>query len=134
MTEVRSPRAVVEQLLAGIAAGPDAALAELYAPDAVVDIVYARPGGLRLEGRDALAEHFGRAARMPLRLTPERVVFHETVDPELVIVEYDYRGEGTETGRTFVAPNLLVVRVKNGLIVESHDYHDHHAIAAALEE
>jgi ketosteroid isomerase-like protein len=134
MIESRSPREVVANLLAGIAAGPDAALAELYAPDAVVDIVYARPGGLRLEGRDALSRHFARVAGAPLRLTPERVVFYDTVDPELAIVEYDYRGEGTKTGRTFVAPNLLVVRVKNGLIVESHDYHDHRAIAAALEE
>jgi len=58
---------------------------------------------LRVEGRDALARHFARVARTPIRLTPERVVFHETVDPELAMVEYDYRGEGTETGRTFVA-------------------------------
>jgi ketosteroid isomerase-like protein len=132
MTENQSPRRVVERLLAGIAAGPNAALAELYAPDAVVDIVFARPGGLRVEGRPALAEHFVRVARTPLRLTPERVVFYETVDPELVIVEYDYRGEGTETGRTFVASNVLIVRVKDGLILTSHDYHDHGAIAAAL--
>ena len=132
MSEDRSPRRIVEQLLAGIAAGPNAALAELYAPDAVVDIVFARPGGLRLEGRAALAEHFARVSRAPLRLTPERVVFYETVDPELVIVEYDYRGEGTESGRTFVAPNVLIVRVKDGLILASHDYHDHGAIAEVL--
>jgi uncharacterized protein len=132
MTENQSPRRVVESLLAGIAAGPNAALAELYAPDAVVDIVFARPGGLRLEGRAALAEHFARVARTPLRLTPEHVVFYETVDPELVIVEYDYRGEGTETGRTFVASNVLIVRVRDGLILTSRDYHDHGAIAAAL--
>jgi len=60
-------------------------------------------------------------------------VFHETVDPELAMVEYDYRGEGTETGRTFVASNVLIARVRDGLIVESRDYHNHGAIAVALE-
>ena len=132
MAENQSPRRVVERLLEGIAAGASSVLAELYAPDAVVDIVFAKPGGLRLEGRAALADHFGRVARTPIRLTPEHVVFYETVDPELAIVEYDYRGEGTETGRTFVASNVLIVRVRDGLILASRDYHDHGAIAAAL--
>ena len=59
-------------------------------------------------------------------------MFYETVDPELAIVEYDYRGEGTETGRTFLASNVLIVRVRDGLILTSRDYHDHGAIAAAL--
>ena len=48
---------------------------------------------------------------------PDRVVVHETTDPEVVIAEYDYRGEARGTGRTFVVSNVQIVRVRNGLIV-----------------
>jgi hypothetical protein len=81
MTETPSPRQVVEQLLAGIAAGPSASLAALYAA----------PGGLWLRGREEIRQRFARAGRMPLWHEPERVVVHETADPELVIAEYEVR-------------------------------------------
>ena len=127
-----APRDVVERLLAGIAAGPTPGLAELYAEDATVELPFAGPGGVHLRGRAEIAEHFARAAQAPLRLVPEAVVIHETSDPELVVAEYDYRGEATSTGRSFVAANVQVVRVREGLIVASRDFHDHAAIAAAL--
>ena len=62
------PREVIERLLAGIAAGATPALAELYAESAVVELPFAQPGGLRLVGREQLAQHFARAGRAPFRL------------------------------------------------------------------
>lgn len=130
--EEKSPRTVVQQLLDGIAAGPSAALAELYSPDAEVELPFAKPGGLTLRGREALRQHFERAARAPMRLVPQRVVLHQTEDPEVVIAEYDYRGEVPSLGRSFEVANVQIVRVRAGLIVSSRDFHDHAAIAAAL--
>ena len=127
-----TPEAVVEKLLAGIAQGPSAELAELYAEDAVVELPYAKPGGLRLQGRDEVRAHFARASQAPMRLVPENVTLHRTSDPEVVIAEYDYRGEAKATGRRFVVSNVQIVRVQNGLIVRSRDFHDHAAMAAAL--
>jgi uncharacterized protein len=130
--ELHAPHRVVEQLLAGIAAGLTPALAELYSANAEVELPFAQPGGLWLHGREEISQHFARAGRIPLRLVPERVVLHETSDPEVVIAEYDYRGTATRTGRSFVASNVQIIRVRDGLIISSRDYHDHSVLAAAL--
>ena len=134
MSDARAatPREVVERLLAGIAAGATPALAELYAESAVVELPYAQPGGLRLVGREQLAQHFARAGRAPFRLRPANVTLHETTDPEVVVAEYDYQGETTSGGKEFVVANVQIVRVRDGLIVSSRDFHDHAAMAAAV--
>lgn len=87
---------------------------------------------LRLQGRAEIRRHFTGAGQIPLRLVPERVVLHETVDPEVVIAEYDYRGEVTTTGHTFTVSNVQVVGVRDGLIITSRDFHDHAGLAAAV--
>lgn len=122
-----TPREVVRTLLEGIASGARPRLADLYASDAVVDLPFAGPGGLRLRGRDQLREHFVRAAQSPIRLVPERVELYETDDPEVVVAAYDYLAEAG--GRSAVVANAQIVRVRGGLIVESRDFHDHAALA-----
>jgi uncharacterized protein (TIGR02246 family) len=124
-------RRVVQQLLAGIAAGPSEAPADLYTQDAVVVLPYAIPGGLRLAGRDQIRAHFARAAASPLRMTPENITIHETTDSELVIAEYDYRVLISE-GAHLTVSNVQIVRVCQGLIVGSKDFHDHVALANTL--
>jgi ketosteroid isomerase-like protein len=124
----RTPRAVAELLLDGIGAGRWAELAELYAHDAVVDMPMAAPKPVRIEGRDVIRGHFTAAASSPLRFTVHNLVVHETTDPEVVITEFEYRGE--LAGRPFAFANVQLLRVRDGLIVESHDYHDHLRLAA----
>jgi uncharacterized protein len=58
-------------------------------------------------------------------------VVHDTGDPEVVIAEFDYDGQVTTTGHSFRVANVQMLRVRNGKIVSSRDYHDHLAIAAA---
>lgn len=123
---------VVRALLDGIAAGPTEELACLYAEDAVVELPYAKPGGLRLQGRDQIRQHFARAAAAPFRLTPERLTVHRTRDDEVVIAEYDYAGEVLATGRRFTVSNVQLVRVRAGWIQHSRDFHDHAGMSAAL--
>ena len=125
------PREVIERLLAGTAAGPTPALAELYAESAVVELPFAQPGGLRLVGREQLAQHFARAGRAPFRLRPVNVELHQTSDPEVVVAEYDYEGVTTPGGSTFLVANVQIVRVRDGLILRSRDFHDHAGMAAA---
>jgi ketosteroid isomerase-like protein len=127
-----SNRTTVERLLAGMATGASADMADLYAEDAVVELPFATPGGLRLDGRAAIREHFRRAGASPLRLRPTRLRLHETLDPAVIVAEYDYEGEVTTTGTTFVVANVQIITVRDGLIFASRDFHDHAAIAAAL--
>lgn len=129
MTE--SPSAVARRLIRGITEERWAEVPDLYAEDTVVELPFS-PQGTVLRGRKELAEHFAAAPARPLRMGASNIVVHETTDPEVVVVEYDYDGEVTTTGRTFTVPNILVIRVRDGRIVYSRDYHDHHAIGAAL--
>ena len=129
-----SPWDVIERLLAGIAVGATPTLAELYAESAVVELPFAQPGGLRLVGREQIAQHFALAGRAPFRLQPINIRRHQTMDPEVVVAEYDYQGEIRATGAEFVVANVQIVRVRDGLILSSRDFHDHAAMAAAARD
>jgi ketosteroid isomerase-like protein len=87
---------------------------------------------LRLEGREAVRAHFAAAARGPVTLRARNVVVHATADPELIVAEFDYLGLVATTGRSFETANVQVLRVRDGRIVSSRDYHDHAAIARAV--
>lgn len=127
-----SPRAVVEQLLAGVCEQRWAELPALYADNTVVSHPLQLPRPTRLEGRDAVRAHFAAAANLPVTLQARNVVIHETVDPEVVVVEYDYLGRVATTGLAFQIGNVLVMRIRDGQIVASRDYANHAAFAAAL--
>ncbi|GGV43320.1 hypothetical protein GCM10010495_71210 [Kitasatospora herbaricolor] len=132
MSETLSSREVFLELLAGITAGRFTELAELYAEDAVVETVFQPVGPRRIEGRAVLRARFAEvSAHSPLDLAAENVVVRETDDPEVVVAEWDYRVHHRVSGRTFEAANIQVLRVRDGLIVHSRDYHDHVALAVA---
>lgn len=131
MSEFASPRAVFERLIDGVTARRPEALPRLYAEDAVVTHPFARPAS-RLEGRAALRDHFARLESMPVEMAARNVVVHQTADPEVIVAEFEYAGRNTETGRSFVVPNIFVLRVRDGRIVESRDYAHHAAFAEAM--
>jgi ketosteroid isomerase-like protein len=132
MSDPTSPHQVLESLLQGISDGRWNDLADLYAEGAVVEMPFAPSGPTRLEGREAVRAHFAAAAEGPLKLQASNVVVHDTGDPEVVIAEFDYQGQVTTTGRSFRVANIQVLRVRDGQIVSSRDFHNHLAIAAAL--
>lgn len=132
MTTPDSPRQVFQRLVRGISEQRWADLHELYAEDAVVDYPFAVPR-LRLDGRAAIRRYFAAVARMPLELRAHNVVVHDTGDPEVIVAEYDYDGLVTTTGRRFPVSNIQLTRVRDGLIVESRDYHNHLVMADAAE-
>jgi ketosteroid isomerase-like protein len=131
MPATPSPREVLDQLHQRISEGRWTELYELYAEDVVVDIPLAKPEPEHVEGYETIRKHFAAAEGFfALQVVGDRVV-HETTDPEVVIAEFDYEGQVIATERTFRVSNVQVVRVRDGLIVESRDYHDHFAMAAA---
>jgi ketosteroid isomerase-like protein len=56
---------------------------------------------------------------------------YETTDPEVIVIECDYKGRFIPTGRTFDVPSVQILRVKDGLIVSARDFTNHAVIAAA---
>ncbi|CAM3320955.1 nuclear transport factor 2 family protein [Kibdelosporangium persicum] len=127
-----SPFEVVQQLIAGISSETWTDLSRLYAEDAVVEHPYAVDGPSRIEGRAALHSRFSGARERPFKVTAHHVVVRQTDDPEVVVAEYDYRVDVHRTGESFEVANVLIVRVRDGLIVHSRDFHDHHALARAV--
>ncbi|MFE9425508.1 nuclear transport factor 2 family protein [Kitasatospora sp. NPDC006697] len=121
-----TPREVFEQLSERISAGRFGELAELYAEDAVVEIVFEPRFERRIEGRAALDARFEQmVAARPVDLVATNVVVRETDDPEVVVAEWDYQVHHLPTGRRFEVANIQVLRVRDGLIVSSRDFHDH---------
>ncbi|WP_410591410.1 nuclear transport factor 2 family protein [Amycolatopsis sp. lyj-23] len=124
------PRDVFAALSDGISEGRFAELSALYAEDTVVEHPQAVPRPTRLVGREAVHERFTGALAGALRLKRKNVVVHETTDPEVIVAEYDYDAESLETGKTTTTANIQVLRVRDGLIVHSRDYHDYLRLAA----
>jgi ketosteroid isomerase-like protein len=82
----------------------------LFAPDAVLEFPFA-PAGVprRVAGRDALVAHM---SGFPETFDVEFVdlVFHETVDPSLVIAEFRSTGTALPTGKPYEQTCISVVR------------------------
>ena len=146
-----SPRRVFEKLLAGICERRWDDLPALYDENTVVTHPHALPRPMRIEGREQVRAHFAHFAQLPITLSARNVVVHETIDPEVLIAEFDYLGRAPSTspampgeaalpngsavlstGKTFQLSNVMVMRVRNGQIVSSHDYHNHAAFAEVV--
>lgn len=91
----------------------------LYADDVTVCNPFAADGPTR-SGREAVEQFFGFLSSRVSALQAEDVVVHETADSETVIVEF--RFVGTTTEASFELPAVFVLRVRDGVIVESRDY------------
>ena len=125
-----TPRDVFAALSDGISEGRFGDLSALYAEDTVVEHPQAVPRPGRITGRVAVHERFTGALAAAVRLKRKNVVVHETTDPEVIVAEYDYDAESVETGKTTPTANIQVLRVRDGLIVHSRDYHDYLRLAA----
>jgi uncharacterized protein len=131
MAQPRSPREVFLALVNGIAEGNLAGLPELYAEH--IDVVHPFDPlhGAPLRSRQELRDRMERLAAAPRpRRTVGNVTIHETTDPEVIVAEFEYQGT-TETGQPYALPAIFVMRVRDGEIVSSRDYHDHLASARA---
>lgn len=117
-----TPSEVFERLSHGISNGNWAELSALYAEDTVVELPQR---AARIVGRQAVHDRFTGPLSTAIRLQAQHTVVHETTDPEVVVAEYDYHGEALTTGKTFDAANIQMLRIRDGLIVHSRDYHDY---------
>jgi ketosteroid isomerase-like protein len=129
-----TPREVFLRLVHGVADRDFDALPALYAEQTDVRHPMSPYGDKPLLSRDALREHFGGAGPRVagvVRYQPDNIRIHETQDPEVVVAEFDYAGTVIATGEPFRVPCVFVLRVRDGLIVESRDYIDHVGMARA---
>ncbi|MFJ2261961.1 nuclear transport factor 2 family protein [Streptomyces sp. NPDC087844] len=114
--------AVVEHLRL-TAAGHTEEWVELFTPDAVLEFPYA-PDGVpkQVTGRDALLAHM-RGFPETFDVEFDDVVFHDTVDPSLVIAEFHSKGTALPTGKPYEQTCISVVRVDDDALITHYlDY------------
>jgi uncharacterized protein len=102
-------------------------LADLFAPDAVIEFSFHGPPGtpVRLAGREAIREYSRQVMASPLRLEDYEVAeLYQTQDPEVVVAEMRAKATVTTTGRSFTATSLQVLRIRHGHIVLFRDFAD----------
>jgi len=102
-------------------------LADLFAPDAVIEFSFHGPPGtpVRLEGREAIREYSRRVMESPLRLEDYEVAeLYQAQDPEVVIAEIRAKATMTTTGRSLTTTSIQILRIREGHIVLWRDFAD----------
>jgi uncharacterized protein (TIGR02246 family) len=102
-------------------------LADLFAPDAVIEFSFHGPPGTpaRLEGREAIREYSRRVMASPLRLEDYEVAeLYQTQDPAVVIAEMRAKATVTTTGRPITATSIQILRIRDGHIELFRDFAD----------
>jgi ketosteroid isomerase-like protein len=126
-------RAVFDAFLAASVENRWDDLADLYAPDVVIEMPFTPAGVPRLtRGREELRSRFLAAGKVRRLVKADNVVVHETSDPSVLVAEFDLHGE--LGGSAFVSTYVLVMTVRDGLITYSRDYADTAAAAERIRQ
>ncbi|TQM46051.1 nuclear transport factor 2 family protein [Pseudonocardia cypriaca] len=124
---------VVDRAMDLLLAHDMAGFAGLWAVDGTIEFPFA-PAGYpqRLEGRAAVAEYLrDYTDHVDLRAITSRTV-HQTVDPDVVVVEFEVDGTAVRTGRPYRMRYISVITVRDGEITGYRDYWSPVAAAEAL--
>ena len=118
--QVAGPRAVLAGFLDVLLRREPERL-DLYAIDAVHEFPF---DGRKMSGREQITAAFTAGwARSPFRVTAfSEPVVHQTEDPEVLVAEYDATTLKIESGESFTAPIVLVLRARDGEIVSIREY------------
>jgi uncharacterized protein len=112
-------------------------LADLFAPDAVIEFSFHGPPGtpVRLEGREAIREYSRRVMESPVRLEEYEVAeLYQAQDPEVVIAEIRAKATMTTTGRSLTTTSIQILRIREGHIVLWRDFADPRVLEAMIGE
>lgn len=128
-----SPSEVVDRALALLLEHDMTAFAGLWARDGVLEFPFAPPGyPQRLQGRAAISEYLrDYPETFDIRSISERTV-HRTVDPEVVIAEFQATGRVVASGNPYRMRYIAVITVRDNEIRRYRDYWSPLAAAEAM--
>jgi ketosteroid isomerase-like protein len=97
--------------------------AGLWAVDGVMEFPFAPPGApSRLDGRAAIEDYLRDYPKLlDIQGFPKQVV-HQSVDSDVVVVEFDAEGVVVATGKPYRFSYIAVITVRDGEIVSYRDY------------
>jgi len=124
MADHPSAREVLEKVRAATIEN-DPSIGELYAEDAVFELPFA-PAGVptRIESGAAIRAHLEKSVTASQARWGglDFTAVHETPDPGLIFAEYEVYGTIAANGQPFRMGAFLILRVRDGKIVESRNY------------
>ena len=130
MLETASPTEIFHRLVDAVAERRQSEIVdECFAEDVVVEHPFMIPEPTTTKGREQLRERMRNVENLPITMEIADVVVHETADPEVIVGEFESRITSKQTGKRIATRNIMVLRVRNGLIVCSRDYHNHALLA-----
>jgi ketosteroid isomerase-like protein len=112
---------LIEESLAGLVDGER--YFDLFAEDVLMEFIYAPPGTPpSIRGRQTMIDAWrGYGDIISLdRMSNEKV--YRTIDPEVLILEYESHGKGVVTGRPYHQKYLSIVTIKDRHVVYWRDY------------
>src|SRR5579862_3240856 len=132
-----TPADVLDRRSQLILSGDADGLADLFAPDAVMEFCFhGAPGTpVRIAGREAIREYAQQVMTSPLRIEDLAVTeLHQTQDPAVVIAEMRATATVTTTGRSITASSIQVLRIRDGRIELFRDFADPRVFQQVMEE
>lgn len=128
-----TPSELVDRALELLLAKDMAGFAGLWAESGVLEFPFAAAGyPTRLDGRAAIAEYLrGYPDIVDMREITEKAV-HQSVDPEVIIVEFAAAGLVVATGAPYRMRYIAVITVRDNAIQHYRDYWSPQAAAETL--
>ncbi|OLL69901.1 hypothetical protein Ae168Ps1_6356 [Pseudonocardia sp. Ae168_Ps1] len=111
-----------EALAGALAAREWDTAAELYAEDVQVTNRFDPDGPVTKTGRAAVRDFFVGLGSKLDSLTIERPTLYPGSDPEYLTAEFDFAAIAGGGAAKFTLPAVFILRVRDGLIIESRDY------------
>ena len=130
MREPTSPAAVFRRLVRAVAERRQSQIVdECYTEDVVVEHPFMVPEPTTIRGREQLRKRMTTLEKLPITMEIVDIVVHETSDAEVIVGEFESRMTSKRSGQCVTTGNIMVLRVRDGLIVSSRDYHNHALLA-----
>ena len=130
MSTTATPAEIFRRLVRAVGEHRQAEIVdEVYAEDVIVEHPFMVPEPTITKGREQLRKRMENLRNLPLTMEVSNIVVHETIDPELIVGEFESRVTSKQTGKQITTSNILVLKVHDGLIVSSRDYHNHALLA-----
>jgi len=96
---------------------------DMVAPDGVMEFPYAPEGAVKkIEGSEALAKYLLSVSEVISIGEISKPTVHQTLDQNVVILEFECAGHGLKTGRAYNQRYISVITLKNGKIQRYLDY------------
>lgn len=118
---------VLERRRQALLSGDIDGFVELFTPDGVIEAPFLGPvgTGIRLAGHDQIRAYAAQIAAAPMRFEDFEVVdLHQTLNPEVVVVELITRGVATASGKPFAGTSIQILRIVGGRIALFRDFAD----------